>query len=436
MNKQKETLILKVKGMTCINCEHHIENSLKEQEGIHSVKVSFKKGSAIIGYNPSKITETEITHIIEEDGYTAERYTEEAADKYKELNRMLAGIIIVLVGFLFLRGTGIFAIFNFLPQADENTSYIMLLVIGALTSFHCIAMCGGIGLSQCMNGESAVRPSLLYNLGRVISYTVIGGIVGSIGSVISVTGRMQGIVQLIPGLFMVIMGINMLGIAPGLRRFNLRMPKRFAAIINMKKGSNSPFFVGLLNCLMPCGSLQSMQLYALSTGSMIKGALSMFLFSIGTVPLMFLLGVLSSRLNKKSAGRFVRLGAVLVVVLGMSMFTNGLSLAGVSTSYKVTGEKVKAEKINGVQEVTIDLASGSYTPIVIEKGTTVRWVIKAEEGILNGCNNKIIVREYGIEQKLSLGENIIEFVPTETGNFTYSCWMGMIRSTIYVVEPT
>ncbi|MDO5294752.1 MAG: sulfite exporter TauE/SafE family protein [bacterium] len=435
MEKQKENLILRVKGMTCVNCEYHIEEDIKQEEGIEHVKASFKKETVTIGYDPLKICEDKIIKVIEASGYTAEHYTEEAVDQYKQLNKLLFGILIILVGAMFLRRTGLAAIFNFFPQADENTSYIMLIVIGFLTSFHCIAMCGGISLSQCMEGESTIRPSMLYNLGRVISYTVVGGIVGGIGSVISFSGPMQGAVQLFAGIFMVVMGINMLGIAPRLRKFNLRMPKQFATLVNGKKDSNSPFIVGIMNGLMPCGPLQSMQLYALSVGSMFHGALAMFLFSIGTVPLMFLLGVVSSLLSKRSAGRIVRFGAVLVIILGISMFNNGLGLAGVSTSYKTTGEIVKAEEKNGVQEVTIALQSGSYTPIVVEKGTKVRWTINAAEGTINGCNNKIIVREYGIEQKLNFGENVIEFTPTETGSFVYSCWMGMIRSKIIVVEP-
>ena len=214
------------------------------------------------------------------------------------------------------------------------------------------------------------------------------------------------------------------------------MPKQFGRFVSEKKGSNRPFFVGLANGLMPCGPLQAMQLYALATGSLFRGAFAMFLFSLGTVPLMFLLGVFSSIISKKSAGKIVKFGAVLVVVLGVSMLNNGLNLAGISTSYGAnSAEAVEAKMQDGVQEVTIQLESGSYAPIIVEKGTKVRWIINAEKGSLNGCNNKIIAREYGIEKTLSLGENVIEFTPTEVGTYAYSCWMGMIRSKIYVVEP-
>ena len=171
-----------------------------------------------------------------------------------------------------------------------------------------------------------LRPSFLYNLGRVISYTVIGGIVGGLGSVISFNGVMRGAVALFAGVFMIIMGLNMLHIFPWLRRFSLRMPKFLFK--NMRGKSNSPLYVGILNGLMPCGPLQAMQLFALSTEDPIKGALSMMAFSIGTVPLMFTFGALSSIISKKLTAKFMMLSAVLVMILGLGMLNTGLSMSG------------------------------------------------------------------------------------------------------------
>ena len=64
----------------------------------------------------------------------------------------------------------------------------------------------------------------------------------------------------------------------------------------------------------------------------------------------------------------------------------------------------------------------------------VRWTISAESRVLNGCNNALVIPEFGIQKTLEAGENVIEFTPQEGGVFPYSCWMGMIRSTITVVE--
>jgi plastocyanin len=242
---------------------------------------------------------------------------------------------------------------------------------------------------------------------------------------------------------MVIMGLNMLNIFPWLRRFNLHTPKFFADKIHSGK-RNGPIYVGLLNGLMPCGPLQAMQLYALSTGSFVKGAFSMFLFSAGTLPLMFGLSALSSVLTASSRGKkFTRgmmtAGAAMVVVMGAAMFGNGASLSGLAMPVfaQASVQGVPAQIEGGVQVVKTELHSGQYEPITVQVGTPVRWTIHAEPGTVNGCNNRIIIPEYGRMQKqLETGDNVVEFTPTRSGTFVYTCWMGMIRGKITVLDET
>jgi hypothetical protein len=183
-----------------------------------------------------------------------------------------------------------------------------------------------------------------------------------------------------------------------------------------------------------------MQLYALSTGSPVTGGLSMLLFSLGTVPLMFGLGALSSLLSKKFTRTVMSAGAVLVAVLGLIMFTNGWSLSGFSSPFDTAASAGPASAApgivveDGVQLVNTTLLPGQYQPIVVMAGIPVRWTIDAPPGSINGCNNRMIIREYGIEHKFTAGTNTVEFTPEKTGVFRYSCWMGMIRSNITVIE--
>lgn len=453
MKDNTKKVILKVEDMICVNCENLIEEVLLEKDGVIKVEASYSKGTVKIDYDEDKIPINDLIKIINEEGYKAfdpnNKIINENVDSKnkKSINKdddnTFLMLVIVLGGLLFLNKFGLLNIFNAFPTPDENTSYGMLFIIGLFTSLHCVSMCGGINLSQCLNNNvtndkcklSTVKPAFLYNLGRVISYTIFGGIVGGIGSVISFTGWMQGLIQLIAGIFMVIMGLNMLNIFPWLRKLNPKMPKFFAKKFK-SKNNNSPFFVGLLNGLMPCGPLQAMQIYALSTGSITKGAISMFLFSLGTVPLMFGIGALSSYMSKKFSNKIMKFGAILVVVLGFVMFNNGLALSGINL-FKGSGASsaVRAEIQNDVQVVTTELKGGRYEPVIVEVGKPVKWNIKASNGSINGCNNRMLIREYGIEKNLENGDNIIEFTPTEIGTFTYSCWMGMIKSKIYVVNP-
>ncbi|GHV84049.1 heavy metal-associated domain-containing protein [Spirochaetia bacterium] len=423
-----KTETLKIGGMTCINCQNRIEKKLNAAAGIENAAVSFSKGTAAVTYDDEKLSLKEIITLIESLDYKVIN-----GGQKDPAMQPIGYLLIIIALYVILRQFTGSPLSTAFPLASAGMSYGMIFVIGLITSVHCIAMCGGINLSQCL--QTSLIPPILYNGGRVISYTVTGVIVGALGQVISVTGAMQGVVQIAAGVFMVIMGINMLGIFPGLRRITPRLPRILQKKVDASEHqSKSPFVVGLLNGLMPCGPLQAMQLYALSTGSPIAGGVSMFLFSIGTVPLMFGIGALSSLLSKKFTAHVMKAGAIMVAVLGLTMFTNGYSLSGLpSVSNTVTNNNNNSVVENGVQIVNSTLNGGRYPAITVRQGIPVKWTINAPQGSINGCNNSMIIREYGIKHTFKTGENIIEFTPERTGKFSYSCWMGMIRSSITVL---
>ncbi|MDR1299799.1 MAG: sulfite exporter TauE/SafE family protein [Oscillospiraceae bacterium] len=431
---------LSIGGMTCVNCQNKIEKRLRGAAGVKSAAVSYSAGTADITYDADIISLGDIIGEINKLNYQAAPPEER---KRQGANRT-AGILIAIAAlYVLIRQSGLLSLLVPSRLAEANMSYGMLFMIGLITSVHCAAMCGGINLSQSVSYAArrggrfaALRPALLYNLGRVISYTSVGAVVGALGSAITFSNAAQGALKLIAGVFMVIMGINMLGIFPWLRRFNPRMPKIFAG----KFSGKSPLIVGLLNGLMPCGPLQAMQIYALSVGDPFAGALSMLLFSLGTAPLMFGLGALSSALSRKFAHRAMTAGAILVAVLGLSMFSQGWSLSGASLPQfppgaVAQGDMAEADISGGMQTVSSALSSGRYPAVTVQAGIPVKWVINAPPGSINGCNNRFFIPEYGIEHQFKTGENIIEFTPAETGSFRYSCWMGMIRGTITVIEP-
>jgi len=499
-----KTKQLRIGGMTCVSCQNKIEKKLRSTAGIKQAKVSYNAGTADITYDTDIISLKDISAIIHKLDYKVLTGNERLEPN---TSRIIGILIIIISLYVLLQQFGILNLLVPSQLAQTNMSYGMLFIIGLITSVHCVAMCGGINLSQCIphTEESTekksrfgrFRPAFLYNLGRVISYTVIGGILGFVGLLFGGSGSdaglpvmAQGILKIIAGVFMVIMGINMLGIFPWLRTLNPRMPKIFARKVGAEKAkSKSPLIVGLLNGLMPCGPLQSMQIVALASGNPLVGALSMLLFSLGTVPLMLGLGSIVSALGKKFTQKVMSVGAVLVVVLGLAMLSQGgslsgflppdlllpiilaLSAAGVVSSipfrkpsYKVVGAVAtlgitvvilmswgqlnttfngkaggsvpdsSIQIADGKQVINSSLSSGKYPNITVQAGTPVKWVINAPKGSINGCNNRMLINDYGIEYSFKTGENVIEFTPTKTGTVRYNCWMGMIRGTITVVE--
>lgn len=446
--------ILRIDGMTCTNCEMRIENGLKKTAGIREAKVSYAAGTAKVGYDPGIVKLSEIIGVIEALGYQvvsgpagkggANGKPAQGREK-TPINQILGIGIILLAGYLIITHT---IGFNFIPAISQNMGYGILFVIGLVTSIHCIAMCGGINLSQSVSYRfserekqsraAKLKPSLLYNAGRVISYTVLGGIVGALGSVVSFSGTARGVVSIAAGVFMVIMGLNMLNVFPGLRRFMPHMPKVFARKLHAG-GTHGPFFVGLFNGLMPCGPLQAMQIYALGTGSPVKGALSMLVFSLGTVPLMFGFGAVSSFLSSRFTHKMMKVSAALVIVLGFFMLNRGFSLSGFDIAGALTPKAAGAAAgtvatvRDGGQEVTTQLQANGYPPITVQKGIPVKWTIQADAGTINGCNGTVTIPQYHITKQLRPGSNEIDFTPQSTGTVTYTCSMGMIRSTISVV---
>lgn len=427
--------IIKVYDMTCTSCEGRVERALKKIDGVANAMASYSAQQVTVEYDDKYCTNKQLKEVIKKAGYNTEN-----SNKIK-----FAGIFIVVAAILLIGNST--SGFDMSAKLN-NASYMVLFIVGMLTSIHCVGMCGGIMITQSLSNEKknkfqTLMPTILYNTGRVTSYTIIGGIVGALGSVLSLSLNVKAGLQIFAGLFMVIMGLNMAGFSM-FRKFNIKLPWSSCGV---KKKPKTPFLVGMLNGLMPCGPLQTMQLYALGTGSASAGALSMLLFSLGTVPLMLLFGAISGLLSKGYTKQLLKFSGFLIIVLGIIMGNRGLALAGVgipnisTLTQSFSGSEVQAAQANvakptienGVQIIKMTADSNGYTPNVfyVQKGMPVKWIITGSQ--INSCNNAVVVPSLNIQKTLKSGENIIEFTP-EDKDINFSCWMGMIRGVIKVTD--
>ncbi len=448
MSKQ-QNVKLNIGNMTCINCQYKIEKQLKHLRGVISADVSYSKGSADITYNSEIIKIKQIEDSIEKLGYEVVSGNGTLGEG---LTKTIIPLASILVLYMVLQHTGLLNRMAPSELADNNMSYFALFVIGLITSVHCVAMCGGINLSQSLKQDekNLLFPAMAYNLGRVVSYTACGFVLDGLGYLIGAGTELgipyilQGILKIIAGVFMVVMGINLLDMFPGFRRLSLRIPKPIARfIIRQKSKTKVPFVVGFLNGFMPCGPLQSMWIVALAAANPFVGAFSMLAFAIGTVPLMLGLGAIVSMLGNKFMKTTMKVGGVLVTVLGLAMLSQGVLLSNMNVpssevestvaENEITEEKTESSDAN-VQLITSELELGRYPDITVEANQPVKWTINVPEGTLTGCNSTMIIPEYGIEHTFNYGENVIEFTPESTGDFTYTCWMGMVTGNISVVD--
>lgn len=465
MNGKRITL--HVDGMTCGACESRIENALKAKAGVISVRAGARGGRVTVEYDEDLISLGEIKAAIEKTGYPI-----------RGAGRSGFAVPLVIAGLLIAAYFAADAIgaFSAVPLIDANAGYAMLFLIGVLTSVHCVAMCGGIALSQSLSPRSAgpsgdgsllirLAPGFLYNAGRVASYTAIGALVGALGAAFDFSAAAKGAVSAAAGIFMLVYGLRMLGVIESLPRLSFLVPvpiRNACAGLDSRLRKGGPLAVGILNGFMPCGPLQTMQFYALGTGSAAAGAFSMFVFSLGTVPLMLSFGVSASLIPRKLMPVMVKTGAFLVLFLGGTALVRAAAIAGVplpaSSSYVqptfalagigdgasavVNGGAPGAANIglvrsvlaDGKQTVLTEFSGGRYVPFAVQAGVPLVWTIRISAADLNGCNNEVVVPEYGVRKRLQPGDNIVEFTPQQPGRISYSCWMGMIRSSITAVE--
>ena len=170
-------------GMTCINCQNKIEKALSDLPGVQDVSVSYKKGRAVLSYDSEQISLQAIKQEIENLDYEVLPNQD-----HPDLSKVISLLAIIIALYVILQQFGLLNLLVPSQLANSGMGYGMLFVIGLLTSVHCIAMCGGINLSQCLphsasdnsDKKAAYLPSVLYTFGRVIYYTVIGVLLGLI----------------------------------------------------------------------------------------------------------------------------------------------------------------------------------------------------------------------------------------------------------------
>jgi len=438
--------------MHCSSCAIKIETELKSLDGVKEVSVDFSKNFAQIKFDDSKISKSSIIENIEKLDYRAQEVLidnakDDSSKKIKKLAWPLALIVGLFLAYLLISKLGFFEL---LSQLNEpRVSYWLIFVIGLLAGFHCVGMCGGLVVtySAAMNKDGRDQKTkrlghLSYNIGRLISYSVIGGILGGVGSFFGINPTFTGIVTIIAGLLMVVMGISLFTNFKILQKIQLRTPGFIAKYLFSQKKSEKPkgpFVIGLVNGFMPCGPLQAMQIYALASGSFWRGALSLALFAAGTIPIMFIFGNLISKIKGSQIAKLMKYSGLVVIMLGVMMFNRGLTNFGAGfggifqhnsskTEYLVTGD------VKEYQTVNMDLTYSGYSPNVlyIKKNIPVRWVINVKQ--ISGCTNEILMPDYNIRKKLALGENVIEFTPQKTGEIKFSCSMQMVWGKFIITD--
>jgi hypothetical protein len=164
----------------------------------------------------------------------------------------------------------------------------------------------------------------------------------------------------------------------------------------------------------------------------------MFIFSIGTVPVLFLFGYFSNLLNVKFTKVILKLSAVVLIVMGFFMVNRGLSLWGIKADISQLWTKNNyaiAATVKGDEQVLItEFTDEKFPNVAFKKGIPVKWIINVDKKYVGECTSTILIEEYGVKVELKEGENTIKFTPKEAKDVTYSSWCGMLSGDITIYE--
>ncbi len=330
--------------------------------------------------------------------------------------------------------------------------FITGLTVGGLT---CLAVQGGLLASVIASREEATRTNTgkhaLISTGaflaaKLIAYILLGFVLGAFGGMLRISSTVQTFMQLAAGIYMVLVALNLLNIHP-IFRYVIIQPPRFLTRIVRNQSKSKDFFapalLGTMTIFIPCGTTLAMEALAISTSNAFMGASVMGAFILGTIPLFFGIGAITSFLGDTFRGKFLKIAAVIVIYLGITSINGALTAFGSPITIQAIAEKIKLPSNtviktqnapDATQTPTIMVTASGYAPnyIRVKKGQAVTLTLKSRDAY--SCASAFRIPSLGIARDLAANEiQTITFTPTELGRIPFTCSMGMYRGVIEVI---
>jgi uncharacterized protein len=332
---------------------------------------------------------------------------------------------------------------------------IWLAFITGLTTggVSCLAVQGGLLASAVSPNKEKQESSLrghwqlvgVFLIAKLISYTLLGLLLGQLGSLLIISPKTFGMLQIFAGLFMVATAGRLADIHPIFRYFAITPPKFSYKLLKKTSKSESifaPALLGFFTILMPCGLTQAMMVLAVASGNALLGGAIMGAFVLGTSPVFFALGAtVVTLLSNKS---FAYFAAVIVLIFGVVSINGGMVARGsvftIQNFYKAATMndelRIKNAELNinnkvvlnskGQQEATINVTTRGYESDIVTLKVGIPVKLKLVTNNTQGCVRAFTIPEYNISKVLPPdGETEIEFTPEKPGRLAYSCSMGM-----------
>jgi sulfite exporter TauE/SafE len=345
---------------------------------------------------------------------------------------------------------------------------LWLIFLTGLTSggVTCAAMQGGLLASVIANqkkvtsspglGTDDIAPVSAFLGAKLVSHIILGALLGALGGIVELSLTAKLFFQGFAALFMLATALNLLDVHPIFRYLSFQPPKwAYRLMKNNEKKANlfAPSILGFLTVFIPCGVTQAMAVVALSTSSMIQGALTMGAFVLGTVPLFYLIGIGTSRLSEVWKRDFLRLASYLLIFMAASSLNGILQVTDSPYSIQRLGPQIvrllppydnsvgvltpdpSVSIENGVQKVTLTVSNGGYSPryFRVQSGVPVQLTLETD-GQVYSCATAFTFKAFDIYDVLKpIDSKVHKFTPEKKGKYTYSCSMGMYSGVMEVI---
>lgn len=337
------------------------------------------------------------------------------------------------------------------------TIFITGLLAGGLS---CMAVQGGLlatAIAQTQEERikkniktSNIFPLLAFLVSKLIAYTLLGLVLGSLGSVFQLTLQMKVFFQIAVSVFMLGTALSILNVHPLFRYFIIQPPKFLTRLIRKQSRNKhvfAPVVLGAFTIFIPCGTTQAMMALSISSGNALAAASILFFFTLGTSPIFFVLGYFATRLGILFQKYFMKIAAFAIILLAIFNINNAVSLTGskftldnlMTNIWSVIAwqpnEIYQTEEENPVNEQTIIINPEGYKPdsFTVKKGTKVTIHLKNING--TNCVQTFAIPDLGIEQVVPVGQvkDISFTAPNKTGQIYFMCSMGMYKGIINVI---
>ncbi len=336
------------------------------------------------------------------------------------------------------------------------------LFVGGLT---CLAVQGGLLASTIAQREEErlkekvtkgnALPILAFIIAKLAAYTLLGLLLGWLGSAFQLSLTTRTILQFTVVIFMVGTALNILEVHPIFRYFVIQPPRFLTRLVRKQSKSKdmfAPALLGAFTVFIPCGTTQAMMALAIASGNPLTGAAIMFAFILGTSPLFFVLGYMTTKLGDTLHQKFMKVAAYAIILLAVFNLNNAIALTGSNftlesmlNGFWCTVSFCNSSQIPAIaqaagtglaatNDAAIEIASTGYNPseLTVKAGSPVTLTIKNTGG--GGCTQAFTIPSLGVQKVVPIGSSdTVSFTPSQAGDIPFMCSMGMFRGVMHVI---